>query len=80
MRPNEPAPTPGISEADIAACVDAIAGLALVKPVVSAFAERADPPPVIARATVSAGVIRDAILRTARAVAPGRRPMADRRP
>lgn len=77
MRQNEPVLTLGISEADIAAYVDAFAGLDLTKPVVSAFEERADLPPVIARATVSTGVIRDAILRTARAVALGRGLMAD---
>ncbi|HSF96347.1 MAG TPA: 4Fe-4S binding protein [Thermohalobaculum sp.] len=69
---NEPILTLGISTEDIADYVSAFAGLDLKKPRVSAFDARGDLPPIIARATVSTGVIRDAILRTARTVALGR--------
>lgn len=72
MRQSEPVLTLGISEDDIAAYVDGFAGVDLTRPAVSAFAAREGVPEVIARATVSTGVIRDAILRTARAVALGR--------
>jgi NosR/NirI family nitrite reductase transcriptional regulator len=72
MRHNEPILTLGISTEDIAAYVSAFNGLDLTKPRVTAFDARGDLPPVIARATVSTGVIRDAILRTARTVAIGR--------
>jgi NosR/NirI family nitrite reductase transcriptional regulator len=72
MRHNEPILTLGISTEDIAAYVSAFNGLDLTKPRVTAFDARGDLPPVIARATVSTGVIRDAILRTARTIAIGR--------
>ena len=72
MSHNEPILTLGISTEDIAAYVSAFNGLDLTKPRVTAFDARGDLPPVIARATVSTGVIRDAILRTARTVAIGR--------
>lgn len=72
MAHSEPILTLGISDEDIAAYVSAFAGLDLTRPRVTAFGARDDLPPVIARATVSTGVIRDAILRTARTVAIGR--------
>ncbi|MDH3669508.1 MAG: NosR/NirI family protein, partial [Paracoccaceae bacterium] len=72
MRHNEPILTLGISTEDIAAYVSAFSGLDLTKPRVTAFDARGELPPVIARATVSTGVIRDAILRTARTIAIGR--------
>jgi NosR/NirI family nitrite reductase transcriptional regulator len=72
MRHNEPILTLGISTEDIAAYVSAFSGLDLTKPRVAAFDARSDLPPIISRATVSTGVIRDAILRTARTVAIGR--------
>jgi len=72
MRHNEPILTLGISTGDIAAYVAGFRGLDLTRPAVSAFGPRDDLPPIIARATVSTGVIRDAILRTARTVALGR--------
>ena len=72
MRQNEPVLTLGISEEDIAAYVGAFSGLDLTRPVVSAFESREGLPEVISRATVSTGVIRDSILRTARTLALGR--------
>jgi NosR/NirI family nitrite reductase transcriptional regulator len=72
VRHAEPILTLGISTEDIARYVSAFRGLDLTKPAAEAFGPRADLPPVIARATVSTGVIRDAILRTARTVALGR--------
>jgi len=69
MQQSEPVLTLGISEADIAAYVDAFEGLDLTEPRITAFDTRADLPDVISRATVSTGVIRDAILRTARTLA-----------
>ncbi len=72
MRHNEPILTLGISTSDIAAYVTAFSGLDLTRPRLTAFGARGDLPPIIARATVSTGVIRDAILRTARTVALGR--------
>jgi len=72
MRHNEPILTLGISTEDIAAYVSGFSGLDLTKPRITAFDARGDLPPVIARATVSTGVIRDAILRTARTIAIGR--------
>ncbi|NJM84687.1 MAG: protein NirI, partial [Tabrizicola sp.] len=67
VRHNEPVLTLGISDADIAAYVAGFTGydLAASDPV-------QDLPPVISRATVSTGVIRDGILRTARTLAIGR--------
>lgn len=64
---NEPVLTLGISDADIAAYVAGFRGYDLVS-----SDPLADPPPVISRATVSTGVIRDGILRTARTLAMGR--------
>ena len=68
VRHNEPVLTLGISDADIAAYVAGFQGLDLAAPTpdISAL------PPVISRATVSTGVIRDGILRTARTLAIGR--------
>lgn len=65
MRHNEPVLTLGISDADIAAYVDGFAGYDTAQ-----AATRAEGlPNVIARATVSTGVIRDGILRSARILA-----------
>lgn len=65
MRHNEPVLTLGISDADIAAYVDGFAGYDTAQ-----AATRAEGlPDVIARATVSTGVIRDGILRSARILA-----------
>ncbi len=72
MRHEEPVLTLGISTDDIAAYVGGFAGLDLTREQVTAFGARSDLPDVIARATVSTGVIRDAILRTARTLALGR--------
>ena len=72
IRHNEPVLTLGISTEDIAAYVGGFAGLDLTREQVTAFGVRSDLPDVIARATVSTGVIRDAILRAARTLALGR--------
>ena len=72
MRHDEPVLTLGISTEDIAAYVGAFSGLDLTREQVTAFGARSDLPDVIAHATVSTGVIRDAILRTARTLAIGR--------
>jgi NosR/NirI family nitrite reductase transcriptional regulator len=69
VRHNEPVLTLGISSEDIARYVKAFAGYDLTVVGVEAFADSTRLPPIIARATVSTGVIRDAILRTSRAVA-----------
>ncbi|GAB4387088.1 4Fe-4S binding protein [Albidovulum sp.] len=69
----EPILTLGISEADIAAYVGGFAGLKLDQP--RAMREAALPD-IISRATVSTGVIRDSILRSARTLALGRGLMA----
>ena len=62
MRHAEPVLTLGISDADIAAYVDGFRGYDTNQP-----GEGAEGlPDVISRATVSTGVIRDGILRTAR--------------
>jgi NosR/NirI family nitrite reductase transcriptional regulator len=68
VRHNEPVLTLGISELDIANYVNKFEGLDLTAP------DAATPgaPDVISRATVSTGVIRDGILRTARTLAIGR--------
>jgi NosR/NirI family nitrite reductase transcriptional regulator len=68
VRHNEPVLTLGISDADIAAYVAGFRGydLAAKAPDTSTL------PAVISRATVSTGVIRDGILRTARTLAIGR--------
>ncbi|KEO60091.1 NosR/NirI family protein [Thioclava indica] len=69
VRHNEPVLTLGISDADIAQYVSGFAGHDLRKP----FTEvEAGLPDVISRATVSTGVIRDGILRSARTLAAGR--------
>lgn len=65
MRHNEPVLTLGISDADIARYVDGFAGYDIARPPGQAQAL----PDVISRATVSTGVIRDGILRTARVLA-----------
>ncbi|MBV7378897.1 NosR/NirI family protein [Maritimibacter sp. DP4N28-5] len=68
IRHNEPVLTLGISDADISAYVSGFAGYDLRQ------AGRDDDglPKIISRATVSTGVIRDSILRTARTLAFGR--------
>ena len=68
VRHNEPAPTLGISDADIAAHVTGFKGFDLAAPV----PDTSVLPPIISRATESSGVIRDGILRTARTLAIGR--------
>lgn len=68
MQHNEPVLTLGISDDDIATYVSGFAGQDL-RAVVTA---RQDLPDVISRATVSTGVIRDGIMRTARTLAIGR--------
>ncbi|MCL5778375.1 NosR/NirI family protein [Limibaculum sp. FT325] len=76
VRHNEPILTLGISTADIAAYVGGFRGYDLTRPAVEAVAGEAAPagglPDVISRATVTTGVIRDAILRTARTLAAAR--------
>ncbi len=67
VRHNEPVLTLGISDADIAAYVAGFGGHDL-----AGAAEAAALPPVISRATVTTGVIRDGILRAARTLAIGR--------
>lgn len=69
IRQSEPVLTLGISESDIADYVDGFAGVDLTRRPTIDFDSRPDLPDVISRATVSTGVIRDAILRTARTVA-----------
>jgi NosR/NirI family transcriptional regulator, nitrite reductase regulator len=69
MRHNEPVLTLGISDADITAYVDKFAGVDLAAPRPDVLKPQADLPDVISRATVSTGVIRDGILRTARTLA-----------
>ena len=71
MQHNEPILTLGISTSDIEKYVQEFAGYDLKKPAIEAFENAGDLPPIIAGATVSTGVIRDAILRTARTVALG---------
>lgn len=71
VKHSEPVLTLGISSEDIARYVAAFAGFDLRTTSVEAFKDSAGLPPIIARATVSTGVIRDAILRTARTVAVG---------
>ncbi|WP_422365659.1 4Fe-4S binding protein [Pelagibius sp.] len=72
IRHNEPILTLGISTADIARYVDGFAGVDLTELHHGSDTESVLPD-VIARATVSTGVIRDAILRTVRSVILGRR-------
>ncbi|MTE01913.1 4Fe-4S binding protein [Paracoccus sp. YIM 132242] len=64
MRHAEPVLTLGISDSDIAAYVDGFRGYDTTRP-----ASDAGVPDVISRATVSTGVIRDGILRSARILA-----------
>lgn len=66
---NEPVLTLGISDADIAAYVSGFAGHDLARDPAD---QARDLPDVISRATVSTGVIRDGILRSARTLAIGR--------
>ncbi|MBE2277260.1 MAG: 4Fe-4S binding protein [Rhodobacteraceae bacterium] len=66
---NEPVLTLGISDSDIAAYVAGFRGYDLAAPGIDAARGL---PDVISRATVSTGVIRDGILRTARTLATGR--------
>lgn len=68
VRHNEPVLTLGISDADIAAYVAGFGGFDLAADVPDTGAL----PDVISRATVSTGVIRDGILRSARTLAIGR--------
>jgi NosR/NirI family nitrite reductase transcriptional regulator len=68
----EPVLTLGISSDDISRYVSAFSGYDLSSTAIEAFQDSAGLPPIIARATVSTGVIRDAILRTARTIATGR--------
>jgi len=76
MRHEEPVLTLGISDADIARYVGGFAGVDLGASREEMTAARDGLPDVISRATVSTGVIRDGILRTARALAIGRRIIA----
>lgn len=69
MRHDEPVLTLGISDADITAYVSRYAGYDLTK---AADTARHALPDVISRATVSTGVIRDGILRSARTLAVAR--------
>lgn len=67
MRHAEPILTLGLSDADIARFVGGFAGVDLAAP--GGPGAGPDMPDIISRATVSTGVIRDSILRTARALA-----------
>jgi NosR/NirI family nitrite reductase transcriptional regulator len=71
---NEPVLTLGISDADIAAYVSGFAGYDLTA--ATPQTKQAALPDVISRATVSTGVIRDGILRSARTLALARGLMA----
>ncbi len=71
VRHNEPVLTLGISDADIAAYVAGFEGYDLTGPPVHGLSAPGLPD-VISRATVSTGVIRDGILRSARTLAIGR--------
>ncbi|MEZ5912363.1 MAG: 4Fe-4S binding protein [Paracoccaceae bacterium] len=66
---NEPVLTLGLSDDDIAAFVAGFAGYDLTG---AGGTSAPDAPDIISRATVSSGVIRDGILRTARTLAIGR--------
>lgn len=72
VRHNEPILTLGISTEDIAKYVAGFSGFDLTTTKIEAFANRSGLPPILAGATVSTGVIRDGVLRTARTVALGR--------
>ncbi|WP_377070807.1 4Fe-4S binding protein [Roseovarius ramblicola] len=67
MRHAEPILTLGLSDADIARFVGGFAGVDLTAP--EGAGQGPDMPDIISRATVSTGVIRDSILRTARTLA-----------
>lgn len=69
VRHNEPVLTLGISSDDIQKYLDGFAGYDLKSPRVEAFKDSSGVPSIIARATVTTGVIRDAVLRTARLTA-----------
>lgn len=70
MRHNEPILTLGLSDADIARFVGGFRGADLTAE--GGVATGPDMPDIISRATVTTGVIRDSILRTARTLAIGR--------
>lgn len=72
VRHNEPVLTLGISDEDIAAYVTGFVGFDLTA--AGGAGAQSDPrlPDIISRATVSTGVLRDGILRTARTLAMGR--------
>ena len=67
VRHNEPILTLGLSDQDIARFVAGFAGIDLMNP--DGAGSGPDMPDIISRATVSTGVIRDSILRTARLLA-----------
>ena len=69
VRHNEPVLTLGISSDDIQRYLDGFAGYDLASPRIEAFKDGSGLPAIIARATVTTGVIRDAVLRTARVTA-----------
>lgn len=69
LRHNEPVLTLGISSEDIQKYLDGFAGYDLKAPRIEAFKDGSGVPDIIARATVTTGVIRDAVLRTARLTA-----------
>lgn len=69
VRHNEPVLTLGISDADLVRYLDGFKGYDLKSPPVQAFKDSSGLPTIIARATVTTGVIRDAVLRTARLTA-----------
>lgn len=69
LRHNEPVLTLGISSEDIQKYLDGFAGYDLKASRIEAFKDGSGVPDIIARATVTTGVIRDAVLRTARLTA-----------
>lgn len=69
-RHSEPILTLGLSDADIERFVNGFAGVDMMNP--DGAGDGPDMPDIISRATVSTGVIRDSILRTARTLAIGR--------
>lgn len=74
---NEPVLTLGISDDDIKAYVEGFKGVDLRVSRKNILESQAGLPDVISRATVSTGVIRDGILRTARTLAIGRGLVSD---